>query len=109
MTMIPFASFLAGSILSLVLPVCLLIAITTWFHFAQRRIPEAHRTPRGATTENPPAANPATGGQAAVGEASGSGSAGATLSSPPPTTGPESSSTGSGSAPEPPSGDTPGT
>jgi hypothetical protein len=83
MHMIPFASFLAGSILSLVLPVALVIAVTTWFHFSQRRIREAQRTPGGATTESPPAANPATGGQSAVGEATGSGTAGTGLSSTP--------------------------
>jgi hypothetical protein len=99
MPMIPFASFLAGSILSLVLPLALLIAVTTWFHFAQRRIPEAQRTPRGATTENPPAANPATGGQAPVGEATGSGSAGTGLSSPPTQQPPPGGSAGTQSGP----------
>lgn len=76
MPLIPYASFLAGAILSLVLPVGLLITITAWYHVAQRRIAEAERTPRGATPENPPAANPATGGQKSVGEATGSGQAG---------------------------------
>ncbi len=76
MPVIPYASFLAGAILSLVLPVALLIALTLWFHVAQKRVPEAQRTPRGATPDNPPAANPATGGQQAVGEASGSTEAG---------------------------------
>jgi hypothetical protein len=77
MPVIPYASFLAGAILSLVLPVGLLITLTVWYHIAQRRIPEAKRTPRAATADNPPAGNPATGGQSAVGEATGSGQAGA--------------------------------
>jgi hypothetical protein len=76
MPVIPYATFLAGAILSLVLPVSLLIALTLWFHVAQKRVPEAQRTPRGATVDNPPAANPATGGQRAVGEAGGSTEAG---------------------------------
>jgi hypothetical protein len=77
MPVIPYATFLAGAILSLVLPVGLLITLTVWYHIAQRRIPEAKRTPRGATPDNPPAGNPATGGQSPVGEATGSGQAGA--------------------------------
>jgi hypothetical protein len=40
MPMIPFAdNFLAGSILSLVLPVGLLIAIAIWYTLSVRRVP----------------------------------------------------------------------
>ncbi len=34
--------FLAGSLLSLLLPVCLLIAIAAWYLLYARRAPEAH-------------------------------------------------------------------
>ncbi len=34
--------FLAGSLLSLLLPVCLLIAIAAWYVLYARRAPEAH-------------------------------------------------------------------
>ena len=53
---IPLASFLAGAILSLVMPAGLLVLVTLWYHFARKRMagpPE--QTPRGA---RPPAANP---------------------------------------------------
>jgi hypothetical protein len=58
MVLIPFASFLAGAILSLVLPGGLLVAMVVWYHVAQRRIDPAERTPRGSTPANPPAGNP---------------------------------------------------
>jgi hypothetical protein len=39
--MIPFAdNFLAGSVLSLVMPVGLLIAIAVWYMIAVRRVPQ---------------------------------------------------------------------
>jgi hypothetical protein len=76
MPVIPFADFLAGAIMSLVIPTALLIAVTIWFHFQVRHVPSAKVTPHGATPENPPAANPTTGGQGPVGEASGSTAAG---------------------------------
>ena len=55
MELIPFASFLAGAILSLVLPAGLLVATVAWFHVAQKRIDPAERTPSGANTARPPA------------------------------------------------------
>jgi hypothetical protein len=77
MPLIPFASFLAGAILSLVLPLALLVAISLWYHFSVRRMPgPPAATPRGATPDNPPAANPTTGRQGPVGEATGSSAAG---------------------------------
>jgi hypothetical protein len=77
MLVIPFASFLAGAILSLVLPTALLIAVTVWYHIQVRRFPGPPKaTPRGATPDSPPAANPVTGGQKPVGEATGSTGAG---------------------------------
>ena len=78
MPLIPYASFLAGAILSLVLPVALLIAVTAWYHLQVRRFPDppTGATPRGASPDNPPTANPATGGQPSVGEASGPSPAG---------------------------------
>jgi hypothetical protein len=77
MLVIPFAdNFLAGAILSLVLPTALLVAMVIWYHLQLRRVPGTKVTPRGATPDRPPAANPATGGQKPVGEAPGSTSAG---------------------------------
>jgi hypothetical protein len=57
---IPFASFLAGAILSLVMPAGLLVVVTLWYHFARKRMagPPA-QTPGGSTTARPPADNPA--------------------------------------------------
>jgi predicted membrane metal-binding protein len=55
MVLIPFASFLAGAILSLVLPAGLLVAVVAWYHIAQKRIDPAERTPSGATAARPPA------------------------------------------------------
>jgi hypothetical protein len=37
--LIPIAAFLAGAILSLLLPVCLLIALAIWLTLAVRRVP----------------------------------------------------------------------
>ena len=77
MLVIPFAdNFLAGAIISLVIPAGLLVAVVIWYHLQVRRVPVPKTTPRGATPESPPTANPATGGQAPVGEARGSTSAG---------------------------------
>lgn len=77
MLVIPFAdNFLAGAVLSLVLPTALLVAMVIWYHLELRRVPATQVTPRGATPDNPPAANPTTGGQRAVGEASGPSGAG---------------------------------
>ncbi len=77
MLVIPFAdNFLAGAVLSLVLPTALLVAMVIWYHLQVRRVPGTKATPRGATPDNPPAANPATGGQKPVGEATGSTGAG---------------------------------
>jgi hypothetical protein len=50
---IPFAdNFLAGSLLSLLLPVGLLIAIAIWYVVAVRRVPAD--TPEAAATLPPP-------------------------------------------------------
>ena len=38
--MLPIAAFLAGALLSLLLPVGLLIALTVWYVMLVRRIPE---------------------------------------------------------------------
>jgi hypothetical protein len=58
MVLIPFASFLAGAILSLVLPGALLVAVVIWFHLEQKRIAPPERTPHGSTPARPPAGNP---------------------------------------------------
>ena len=49
--MIPIASFLAGSLLSLLLPALLLIALVVWYLKFVRRVPET-----GDATELPSAA-----------------------------------------------------
>jgi hypothetical protein len=59
MVLIPFASFLAGAILSLVMPAGLLVVVVIWYHLEQRRVPRTERTPRGSTPARPPAGNPA--------------------------------------------------
>ena len=74
MLVIPFAdNFLAGAIISLVIPTALLVAMVIWYHLQVRRAPGPPKaTPRGATPDNPAAATPTTGGQRSVGEATGS-------------------------------------
>jgi hypothetical protein len=58
--MLPFADFLAGALLTLLLPVVLLIALVLWYWRFSARVPETVDTPGpGATTAPPaPAANP---------------------------------------------------
>jgi hypothetical protein len=74
MPVIPFASFLAGAIISLVMPAGLLVAFVIWYHLAVRRFPgPVRRTPRGASPENPSVgnrttANPSSAGQPAPGD-----------------------------------------
>ena len=58
MDLIPFASFLAGSIISLVMPTALLVVVIIWYHLAVRRFPASRQTPKGAKPERPPAGNP---------------------------------------------------
>jgi hypothetical protein len=49
---IPFAdNFLAGSIISLVLPVSLLIAIAIWYWVAVRRVPDTTAKPLPPVTQ----------------------------------------------------------
>ncbi|HUO70291.1 MAG TPA: hypothetical protein VMU39_05905 [Solirubrobacteraceae bacterium] len=51
---IPFAdNFMAGALLSLLLPICLLIAFAVWYVVAVRRVPDASRSQRRAPTEDP--------------------------------------------------------
>jgi hypothetical protein len=45
-------NFLAGSLLSLLLPLCLLIAITVWFVLSVKRVP--HDTPTSSSALSPP-------------------------------------------------------
>ncbi|MDQ6607043.1 MAG: hypothetical protein M3Z06_10925 [Actinomycetota bacterium] len=45
MPQIPFADFLAGSLLSLLLPIGLLIAIAIWYVLAVKRVPEGTTKP----------------------------------------------------------------
>ena len=48
MPVIPIAAFLAGALLTLLLPVCLLIAIAVWYSFAIRRVPSGLEEPEAA-------------------------------------------------------------
>jgi hypothetical protein len=54
---IPYADFLAGALLTLLLPVALLIALVVWYWWFSMRVPE---TADGqATAKDPGAATPA--------------------------------------------------
>jgi hypothetical protein len=54
--MVPFAAFLAGALLTLLLPVALLIALVVWYWVFSVRVPE---TANGRETRvEPAAANP---------------------------------------------------
>ena len=57
MPVVPFATFLAGALLTLLLPVLLLIALVAWYWWFSARVPE---TPDGSQRHpQPPAATPA--------------------------------------------------
>ena len=53
MPLIPFADFLAGALLTLLMPVALLIALVVWYYRFSARVPE---TADGRTTAKEPAA-----------------------------------------------------
>jgi hypothetical protein len=58
---VPIATFLAGSLLTLLLPVALLIALVVWYWRFSARVPETVDTPGPATAAAAPpapAANP---------------------------------------------------
>ncbi len=63
--MVPIAAFLAGALLTLLLPVALLIALVVWYWVFSKRVPEtADQAGPGTTTAaaNPlPNAGPETG------------------------------------------------
>jgi hypothetical protein len=56
--LLPIATFLAGSLLSLLLPVLMLIALVVWYWWFIRRVPETEATPGPpeAPTSTPAAA-----------------------------------------------------
>jgi hypothetical protein len=54
MTFVPFADFLAGALLSLLLPVTLLIALVVWYVMFIRRVPETGE--ESATPDGSPGA-----------------------------------------------------
>jgi hypothetical protein len=60
--LIPIAAFLAGALLSLLLPVSLLLALVAWYFFVVRRVSEP---PQPAAPEAPEAGS---GSAATVGE-----------------------------------------
>jgi hypothetical protein len=45
----PFATFLAGSLLTMLLPVCLLIALAIWYTLALRRVPDPPEPPEAGS------------------------------------------------------------
>jgi hypothetical protein len=57
-TLIP-ATFLAGSLLTLLLPVGILIALTVWYMMFVRRVPETGDGQEGAPRSPAPPADPA--------------------------------------------------
>jgi hypothetical protein len=60
MTALPIAAFLAGALLSLLLPTLLLIALVVWYWMFVRQVPEPTESP-----EPPAPATPAPSGEAA--------------------------------------------
>ena len=50
MSVLPIASFLAGSLLTLLLPVGLLIALAVWYLLFLRRVPETTDTDKPEAT-----------------------------------------------------------
>ena len=57
MPLVPFATFLAGSLLTLLLPVALLIALVVWYWQFSSRVPET--ADGSAASPDPAAATPA--------------------------------------------------
>ena len=53
MPLAPFATFLAGSLLTLLLPVALLIALVVWYWRFSARVPETVNTPGPGTAAAP--------------------------------------------------------
>jgi hypothetical protein len=56
LSVLPIADFLAGSLLTLLLPVALLIALVAWYWIVSARVPETGDGPDASTT--PAAATP---------------------------------------------------
>jgi hypothetical protein len=54
--LVPFAAFLAGALLTLLLPVALLIALVVWYWLFSVRVPETANGPESRV--EPAAANP---------------------------------------------------
>jgi hypothetical protein len=49
----PLASFLAGAVLTAVLPLGLLLALTIWYWLGSKRVPGADTAMRGPAVEDP--------------------------------------------------------
>jgi hypothetical protein len=56
--MVPIAAFLAGSLLSLLLPTLLLIALVVWYWMFIRRVPESTDRSDGGSPGEPSPAQP---------------------------------------------------
>jgi hypothetical protein len=55
-SMLPIADFLAGALLTLLLPIALLIALVVWYWMFSSRVPDTANAPE--TTATPAAAAP---------------------------------------------------
>lgn len=68
MPLVPIAVFLAGALLSLLLPVALLIALVVWYWIFSMRVPENDHgsTADGATAGVGAVPTPAAGAEAAI-------------------------------------------
>lgn len=56
MTTIPIASFLAGSLLSILLPLAVLMALLVWYFLFLRRAPDSALGPSRTDASGPPTA-----------------------------------------------------
>ena len=62
MPLVPIGAFLAGALLSLLLPALLLIALVVWYWWFTARVPDTREADvPPASTPAPAAANPGTG------------------------------------------------
>ena len=58
MTVLPLADFLAGALLSLLLPVLLLTALVVWYWFFVRQVPEPTEPGEASAPANPATSDP---------------------------------------------------
>jgi hypothetical protein len=63
----PLADFLAGSVLTTVLPLALLLGLCIWYWLRMRSIPDADTAMRGPAVEDPPEETSVTPGEPGTG------------------------------------------